>query len=434
MKKFLATIIIAILASVSCLTAGNTFARAEEQNAPTERVQRFPLYYMDIVLDDDMVVITSTTSEKSENWETLGILNIENAKSEFKDRSVAAVIGNKDTKKLVYFISKRTDYTFEKFDTRNLTDDDVKEYAESLVDYLDMDKEITVYHHPQGSFFKLCLGDEENGEVIIGTIFNGMLVQFSSEYEVGGTGVDEEFLERVVSNVRLTNPMTREEYEAEQSRQLRKLFIIIAVIILVFIGLIFIGLWRKKRAKKKSDEIAAKMANYRDRKKAGEITQGEPLFTVDTVYDSKLIDAFIKYDTWFKNMRSLILGVLVYAFIIWYCSSHGGTVLMIFTIAVGIVVLYMNFSGGEKKKDALYRSFVVKEKKTATFRFYEESFTMSGLSSMTEFIYQQVTAVKVNNGFIFLYMSDDYAVFIDMEGMELEKAGSLIHMLKEKTK
>lgn len=107
---------------------------------------------------------------------------------------------------------------------------------------------------------------------------------------------------------------------------------------------------------------------------------------------------------------------------------------MIFTIAVGIVVLYMNFSGGEKKKDALYRSFVVKEKKTATFRFYEESFTMSGLSSMTEFIYQQVTAVKVNNGFIFLYMSDDYAVFIDMEGMELEKAGSLIHMLKEKTK
>ena len=439
MKKKLAIFLVVILACISCLPAGNTFAGtvSSDSNAGStaERVEKFSLYYTEITLADNMVLLTSKTSDTSEEWDKLGIVNIETVKSDFERRDIVAAIGNTDTKEIVYFTGKlQSDETLKVFDTLKYSDDELKEYALSQINIEGVKAEADVFNHPQGKFFKISLESEDADEVIIGAIFNGQLVEFSMDTGIYGAGIDEAFLEEVVNRAHFTKIMTREEYDEAVSRTWRNIFIFLGALVLFFIVLVVISLRRKKNAKRKSEEIAQKMAAFRDKKKSGKLELGEALYTVDTVYDKKLIEAFIKYDTWIKNLKSIIPGALVYAAIIWFMKSNGGTVVMIFTIAVGIVVLYMMYSAGEKKKDSLCRQFVVKEKKVATFRFYEECFTMSGLSSMTEFIYQQVTNVKVSNDYIFLYMSDEYAVFVDLEGMELETAGSLIHMLKEKTK
>ena len=399
-----------------------------------DRVYDFKMQYMQFTASDDMVVITKSTSDSSEDWAKLGIKNVENAKKDFESRNVVAAIGSISTKQLVYFHYKQDNNTLDVFDTMKWDDEKLKEYSLSQVQQNNVEAECDIFRHEQGKFFKLNMRYEENEELMIGTFFNAILVEFSMNNEAGGYGINEEFLEDVVSRVHFTRIMTREEYDAEVKKTWTIIFCVLGGIVLLFAGLIIGNRIKKKKDKEKATNISNKMSEFRDARKSGAIEPGEPVLEVETVYDSKLIAEFVRYNTWLKNIVRYIISVCLYALIVWYAAGRGNTVLALFTIAVGVVVLYMMYSAGEKKRDALSRQFVVSAKKTAVFKFYEEFMTMSGIASLTEFIYPQITEYKLHNGYLYLYMSDEYALMIDLEGMEEIKVAGLLGILKEKTK
>lgn len=429
MKKRFACFVAFIAICISILGTGSALAE--------DRLEQFKLYYTEVTLPDSVVVLTTKTSDSSADWEVVGINSPSTAKKDFENRNVVAAFGDKNTKAMVYFISNNSSSDpslLDTFCTLTYDNDQVVAYAKEHSQIENAEIQAEAYNHSQGNFFKLNITSDEMQEIVYGAVLNGLIIEFTMDNEIGGAGIHEDFLRQIVDNVHFTKIYTRSEYDAAVSKTWKTLGFIFGGLVLIFIGLIVIHKVHKKKQKQHAERISDQMAEFRRKFKAGEIENSKPLFVNETVYDSSIVSAFSKYTTWLKNLPAELLCALAYGLIIFYAATNGSRILLIFTIVVAVIVLYMMYSNGEKKRENLCKQLVVNQKKTAIFRFYDEYLTMSGISSIQEFIYVQITDVRIYNGYMFLYMSNEYALMLDLEGMEEEKAAVLYGMVKEKIK
>ena len=74
----------------------------------------------------------------------------------------------------------------------------------------------------------------------------------------------------------------------------------------------------------------------------------------------------------------------------------------------------MHYSGTDKAKDALIKRYDVKSQPSPTFRFYDEFFKVTGLPSASEYIYGQVTAVRIWGGVLYIFLGSADAAFAAM--------------------
>ena len=84
----------------------------------------------------------------------------------------------------------------------------------------------------------------------------------------------------------------------------------------------------------------------------------------------------------------------------------------------------------------MMKRYEIKKKKsvTAVYRFYDEFFTLSGIDSIAEFIYPQVFRLANFQGYLFLYVSDDNALVIDVEKIPEEDRAEFIKYIYEKSR
>lgn len=404
------------------------------------KTEKFPMQYLTIDVPDNYIRLDTSLKDADPRWEQAEIPDAKNAKEEYEARGVVAAYFVPDTHSYIYFIQKKSDEALRAFDISGYNDAELTEYAGKLLPEMENTEiKIGAYSHPDMNMYRISVSETtEDGisEIIYGTIVNGMGIQFSMDDSRNKEGFKEELLLDFIEHVKLTTKMTREEYEA----RVRKTWITIGCFfgggILLMVILYVISKQQQKRKKKKIEAVSKKLYDFRSRKKEGKVDLSGIKYEVETEYDAKLIEAYSTYNFWFKNIKKDIVMALIYVGFVGYATYLGSTFVLIVGITVAFILLYHRFSGKEKFQDNMMKRYEIKKKKsvTAVYRFYDEFFTLSGIDSIAEFIYPQVFKLANYQGYLFLYVSDDNALVIDVEKIPEEDRSEFIKYIYEKSR
>lgn len=386
----------------------------------------FVTQFIRIDVPDDTLVMTQSTSKYDEVWEKAGISDADSKLDEIKNMGVVAAFYDPESKSTVNFIYKKTAETIDKFSFMGLTDDDIISYMSTVTDATAEDGlnvTISIRRDLQDNvpFFRLVLDARDSetpcSEVIYGTMINGQMLQFDSFTEGMGE-VDDAFAEEVVRGITFTQILTPAEYDAEVTKAKIKLGLITGGIIVVIALLIFFSVFARKHKEKRAKAISAAMTDFRVRLKNGEVdTTKAPHFTFTTQYDTPMMEEFGVFSAWFNPEPGFALAIVLFAAgaVFMFKTEHFLYALLLFVLVV--VLLYMHYNQSEKDKKALIQRYSVKEKPTAVFKFYDEYFTVSGLSTASEYIYGQITKVRSFKNSVYIFAGDSHALIIRKEDL-----------------
>lgn len=386
----------------------------------------FVTQFIMIDVPDDTIVMTKSTSKYDESWAAAGIDDPEAVLDEFDSMGVVASFHDPKTGLAVNFIYKKTMETVEKFSFADLSDEEILTYMSTVMqataeDGLNVDLTIRRDLNADVPFFRMVLdartGDAPCSEVIYGTIVNGQMLQFDSFVEGIGE-VDDSFAEQVVRGMRFTKILTVEEYEEEVAKAKVKLALIILAVVAIVAGLICLAVFTRKHREKRAKAISNAMTDFRIRLKDGLIdTSAAPHFAFTTTYDLPLLDEFGVFEAWFNPDPGFVLAIAIFlAFAVFMFSTGHFVYALLLTVLV-VVLLYMHYTQAEKSKNALIMRYGVKEKPTAVFKFYDEYFTVSGLTTAGEYIYGQVTKIRSFSHSLFIFTGDSHALIIRKEDL-----------------
>lgn len=449
MKRRLLKSII-MIAAVFCLLLSDVLNfYSVKAEAGGTRTDSYRMQYLEITVPENFIQLKPELSDSDPKWAEAHIDNPSDRADYYNDNNIKAAYFDPETHCTVYFSAKSEADTLESFDITKNSEAQITEYAQTLVEYfvsssqvktMDPEKkmktEVGVYKHPEMMMFKLNfsnIGENQDAELIYGTVVNGMMISFSMNTNFTGL-IREELLEKVVSGVHMTTVMTREEYEARVNKTYIVLGCIAGTGVVLMVILYFISKYRKKMKKKRVDAVSEKLYTFRKRMEAGEVDK-TLLFAVETEYNKELIKDYSTFNTWFRRKLRDIGLLLVYIVIVGTAASVSKVVMVI-----GIVclcwLLYMRFSANEKLQENLIKRYDIKKKKsvTAEYRFYDEYFTLSGINSISEYIYPQIFRVAHYHGLMLLYVSDEHALVIDIEKVPADQREEFVKHIVLKSK
>ncbi len=424
MKK-LTGLILAVITFISLMTV------------PTQAaVHSYPLQYLEVDLPDTVLIITQDTSTYDEVWTAAGISDPSAKLEEFENMGVVAYFYDTASKQAVSFIYNKTSETVETFHFKDMSDAEIIAYVEALMTPDEnVNISVSAYPHSQTGFFRMELKvnniETTATEVIYGTIMNGQMLQFDV-YQTNLNPVDETFVKQVIDNIRFTKILTREEYEAEVSRSFKILITFVVCVIALIVLLIVLSKRRRAHELKVSKTISDKMQNFRERRRAGEVNLSEAArFAASTVYDEAMLNDYTIFNTWIRGIAKVAVWGIIFVAILVLTFMSGNTTYTIIFALIGATLVYYLHNLSEKKKAALVKQYEAKSKHEASFKFYSEYFTMSGIGSISEYIYEQITSVRTYKNYIILYMTAEHSVIIDKEHFSVGTPEEFIAYVKQ---
>ena len=371
---------------IVCLLPGS-LAKADETTGT--HVDTYAMQYLEITVPDNYVRLTSSLKDGDPSWTEAHIENPSQAKEEYKVLNLVAAYFDPDANATVNFISKSSS-VFNVFDISQYDDQQMIDFAKTIVPQDESVKsaDVSVYNHPQMKMFRIefaFTGDNEDKELIYGTIINGTLLQFSMNTKhIGTMTLNDDLLEKFVSNVHLTRIMLA----------------------------------------------------FRKKKQAGEVNISQPVYEIETNYDKKLLESYNTYNTWLRNIKRDLVLAAIYLLIVGYAVYLGSKIILIIGIAAAVIILYLKYNGAEKYLDNLIKRYDLKKKKsiTATYKFYDEHFTMTGIDSLSEYIYKQIFRVCNYQGYMLIYISEENALIIDVEKVPEDKRIDFVRFIMERSR
>ncbi len=442
MKKVFTALLSLVMITLSLSTAVN----AKTMNYESED--------MTFDIPDSAFVITKETPMYDEAWMKAGITNIKDKLKELDEKEITATFYDSETKASVNYMVKYNEDTIEVFDLLTKSDAELQEYMdylknstyESIIsipnpEFYDVeasDRKISIsvdkYEHKQTPFYRMKISIDDVGaearEVIYGTFINGKSIYFDM-YKEGTVEIDETLARYIVDSINFSKIITAQEYDEMATSAKIRLTIILVIIVLIIVALILVFRRRKKATKNCSKEIAAYMREFRE-KKAQNKLDTTIKYTNETVYDEEVTGVFSLYHIWIKDIVKYSVGGLLIAASLIYLISEESYVYSIVIAVLTIAYAYLKSVGIEKLKKVLDTRFETKKKKTAVIRFYDEYFTVSGISSISEYCYKQITAAKLYKGYIFLYTGSEYAIYVSQEGFEEGKLEDFKKFIQER--
>ena len=413
-------------------------ARADEGNGTI--TSSYVMQYLEITVPDNYAIATVNTSESDPVWAQVNVTDPKSMKSNFKDAGVYAMYMNRDTNSAVMLVAITNEETLRVFDISKYSDEDIIEYGKKWMPTENVKScDVTAYHHPQMNMFKLDIeytGENEDKQIVYATIVNGMILQFSMDTTTYIGTIRDDIIQEIISGVHLTKIMTYEEYEESVHKTWRFIGCFFGGGILLIVIFFLISKYNQKRRKKRVSIVSENLLSFRKRKQAGEVDTTNVKYEIETDYDKNLITAYSTYNTWFRNIKRDIIMAIIYVGIVGYAVYLGSKVVLIIGLAGAFIILYIKFSGCEKYIDNLIKRYDLKKKKsvTATYRFYEEYFTMSGIDSISEYIYKQVFRVANYQGYMLLYISEESALVIDVEKVPEDKRIEFVRHIMERSR
>ncbi len=397
--------------------------------------------YISLKLPDDATVLTPATGSKSGDWEKVGVTNSKYEIERMKSQDMIAEIFYPGKTQPVSVVSSINDVTKNIFSFSGLTEAQIEEQAKKSMS-VDVtgatDFDIRIVHDIGGAtFFRtlMTLDNEEfpGTQLSYITVENGRMLQFALFCEKGSI-LDESVLEKTLEGFAFTAHITREEFDENVRSARIKLAVIVAGVIVLIAALVLLARIRKARSAKRARQITAAMSDFRERENAGKVNrEAEPVYTVKTAYTGKLLDDYSFYKAWINPDISLhaviVIFLLFAAYMLWTGNFLLALVLMVFLGSY----LYINYSKTEKLKEQLGRRFDIRKHPEPTFKFYDEYFTVTGLSTAGEYLYAQVTLVSSFKNTVFIFIGDNNALMIskdDLKECTVDDLKKLIRVIK----
>ena len=250
----------------------------------------FAARYVNITVRDDVLVMTPNTTKYDPVWTDAGVTDVSAKLKEFTNMGVTAAFYDPATQTTVNFISRQSSDTVSLFSFSGMSESDIIDYVKSLLaEDSDISTDVSAFETGGIKFFRLEINGSGNTaygrEIIYGTAENAQMLQFDI-YSSTGAGLDEGFLKEVVSGMKFTRIMTKEEYEAEAAAAARKFFIGAGIFFGLMIVLAIYVIIRKKRIKKRLQRISDGIAQFKNKRNNGEIDDSaEPLFIASSTFE-----------------------------------------------------------------------------------------------------------------------------------------------------
>jgi len=398
-----------------------------------------------VTVPDDVLVMNSETNAYDPVWLEAGISDPEERLDMMNQMKVLSILVDKETGSLVNVICKMTEETVKNFSYVGKTDEEVLASVDALMEGIDapdengnstgVTYERSVIKHDQMPFFRIML-DIDNAEmrakeIIYGSVVNGRLIEIDQFVEEEGE-IDESFIKSVVDSVKVSKFITPEEYEDMIARNKIRIWIVMGVIILLFVGLFVFVTISKKKKEKKMVRISEHLRTFRERKARGEVDIKNVIAVGRAKYSIKAIDKFILYNTWIRNIVIEVVLFVALAAIVAFCLSSDSVLYGILVALCGIVSVYFNYSGGNKNKANMIARYDARNNPMAKYTFYDEFFTITGAGSMAEYTYDQVMSVRIYNEYLYIFFGTEQGVFVERDTIGDEELVKLVEHIKSR--
>ncbi len=402
----------------------------------------YPGQYLRLSVRDDVTVLTSSTSKYDDAWATAGIANVSEKIKEFGRMGVIALFYDPVTKTSVSFISKHNSETVSVFSFVDKPDQEILDYVtHGFESNENVKADVSIIPHDTANFFRLVLDASSSQdasiqgmEVIYGTAINGIMLQFDC-YSASGIAPNEQFIRELVDSVVFTKLITREEYQAEAEASAKKVLTGVIIFFGALIALAVYAIVRKRVIKKRLAKISETTTAFHAKRKDGTIPDNPPVvYTASCTYNESVINSYTTYNTWIKALPVLAPCTLLYLMIIFMMLTKGYPFYAVITAGIGVWLLYTHYSRLEKLKETMKKRFGTASKPEVTVRFYDDYFDVSGLGAIAEYHYLQITGRGHLNGYTFIYIGDDNAIFIADETVTGGTYPELVSFIKGKSK
>lgn len=379
----------------------------------------------------------SSVSPDDPSWTMAGIADPESRLKDYQDRSVIADFYTEGkTAHLEVIMQTQNDVAKNLYNLKDLTEEERNMFLDQQVKSQSSDLTVTKgYVDVNGQpFYRVKLDmvseDQEVHELLYGTIFNGHTLQFDMHSEQELTDEQMALLTAAVDSVTITKVEERPAVEAKDI--LPSLLMLGAMLLVIIVPLIYMPL-RSRRDKKEKARMAARLSEYH-KTHGSDTVEGQVKFVNVTDCTKEAIHTFSIYQAYVKNLGSLVTGgimsvmVLVAAFWIdaeWWAKLLGVAIVVYFVYKV----ISMPGTIEKVQKKVLDRG----TSSTARYSFYEDAFRVSGIQSASVFPYFQITDVRRNGHYLYLYYGPDNAYLVDQYGFSLGEFEEFVKFIREKT-
>ncbi|SHO53797.1 YcxB family protein [Anaerocolumna xylanovorans] len=416
-NKILSGLLIAIVFALA--VSPSSFAKA--------KVQEFSDSYMELTLPDDTIVLTKNTPDSDEHWATAGIANVKSEKQSMKKMGAKAIFYDPNTKSLVRLLQKQSSQTSDIFNLSLLSEKEKKDFFNSLVATKEENTKTAIEEYPQTEaiFFRYSIEmTKDTGkmtELIYGTIVNGYTFSFDIYQSTKSVPIDETFIKELVDGTHFTTFLDKAEVERQvRNEVIRSLIEFAAIIIVIVVWIIARKKKNKKQKVQKDIKAKALTGFYASKKQREEQNIKEEIrFTNHTKYTDQIIKDFCYYNRFLKRIVTwIIMAVLFLVVLVLISQSKVGFLGCIVAIILIFIFVYYQGISTEKLVDRMIKSYDKSKGTEASFTFYEDYFTASGIQYISTYPYLQITDIRQHKDFIYIYLGPEKAFYLKKDGFD----------------
>lgn len=399
-----------------------------------------------ITIPDDVYIFTPETPVDDAAWALAGITDPRGTLETYSEMSAVAEIVSKDGQRSILLGSKSNDYAKQVYNLADLSQEEKNQVLEDLatVNSDTLQVERGIYDGGETPFFWITFdGEDTEGnplhEILYGTIFNGKTLTLDIFNPEGITQEDKQVLEDIADSFVITKVIPVEEMEETAGAQTVTAGDIIlmgvllgAMVLLVAGTFLFIRL-KDKKDKKKKKALAERLSKYRKDHSGESEIRGELRYANLTHCSDPTIHEFSLYHAYKKNILPIASGILL-SFALVALAFYFNTEWFMRLISLALVVYYgykliTSSSSIEKVQHNIYSRG---NNRAAKYAFYDEMFRVAGIQSPAVYPYFQITEVRRNKNYAYLYYGPDNAYIVDMEGFESGDRDSFYSFIQSK--
>lgn len=389
---------------------------------------------------ENVTIIDADLSKWDEAWKKAGVNDAESEKKEFSSTGVLYALYPKEGAR-VTISYKMTEASFDIYNFSELTEDEQKDFIKDL-ETVDETKKVTItaeaYSKSDYPFYRILMKSTNPQqlftEVIYGTIVNGKTLNVSV-YQGGMGELDDTLAKSMVDSLKIQSITSKEEaYKAVEKQQ--KILVAVGLGVLVLI-ILFIIWFRKHRKKKRANEEEKEKANqerytafkekYESIKNSGDVT---PRYKNKTSYTEKVVEEFTNYDYFKRHYIAYgIAGVLLVLFVIQMLTFQQGMTQSIIMTGLIFYIVWKQFERIKKQIQIMKKSY--ENPVTTVTSFYDEYFIVMNSRGKRIYPYFMVKEIKVYKEFLYVYLDEHQAIYLELKGFEGHNSDACIKFLEK---
>lgn len=426
--------IISILLAVILVAALQAPALAADDQTPAWQSSEYSF-----TAPEGMYALSANTLPDDPAWALLGVADVTEKLKEYNDMGVVVNFVSEDGKTNINVMRKESDYSKTVYNLQAITDEEREKVLTDLIQTQSDDFSVTREWFPAGDnlFYRFQIDTDqaemEIHELIIGTIVNGYALNFDivTTDEAGFTDQQVETLETLAASLKFTE--VREKPEPDAVSTVATILLLVLLVAAVALPLIYLPI-KSRREKKQKQKLAEQLSEYHKTHSADTV-EGEAMFINSTDCTKEAIHKFAIYQAYIKNIRELIFGAFMcVAMLIAAFVTDTEWWMKLAAVGIGGYYIYKIISASSTLEKVQRKVFGRGPSQTAHYSFYPNAFRVSGIQAASVVPYFQITDVRRQGQYLYLYYGPENAYMIDQYGFVMGDFESFAKFIAEKTK